>query len=308
MFEPLAIAKTRDYQKHLNRRNVIYIDCSRMPDICQSYEEYIRGILDGLKADLIEAYPRIAGRKYSMISRMFMDTEESFVFVLDEWDAVLGKEFMTQNTKAAYLDFLKGLLKDQPYVDLVYMTGVLPIAKHSSGSELNMFEEFSFMNDSEFDRYFGFDEDEVKELCRKAGTLSFDEVKYWYDGYFTSDGKSLFNPRSVNFALTRGKCLNYWTETGHMNEVADCIEHNVDEVREDIVKMVADIPVAVRLKGYSASELQLNTRDEILSAMVVYGFLSYHDGYVKIPNREIKERFQDARDRIVQSAENVTNC
>lgn len=79
-------------------------------------------------------------------------------------------------------------------------------------------------------------------------------------------------------------------------------------VREDIVKMVADIPVAVRLKGYSASELQLNTRDEILSAMVVYGFLSYHDGYVKIPNREIKERFQDARDRIVQSAENVTNC
>lgn len=79
------------------------------------------------------------------------------------------------------------------------MTGVLPIAKHSSGSELNMFEEFSFMNDSEFDRYFGFDEDEVKELCRKAGTLSFDEVKYWYDGYFTSDGKSLFNPRSVNF-------------------------------------------------------------------------------------------------------------
>lgn len=188
------------------------------------------------------------------------------------------------------------------------MTGVLPIAKHSSGSELNMFEEFSFMNDSEFDRYFGFDEDEVKELCRKAGTLSFDEVKYWYDGYFTSDGKSLFNPRSVNFALTRGKCLNYWTETGPMNEVADCIEHNVDEVREDIVKMVADIPVAVRLKGYSASELQLNTRDEILSAMVVYGFLSYHDGYVKIPNREIKERFQDARDRIVQSAENVTNC
>ncbi len=297
VFEPLAIAKTRDYQKHLNRHNVIYIDCSRMPDICQSYETYIRGILDGLKADLIEAYPKLAGKEYSMISRMFMDAEESFIFVLDEWDAVLGKEFMTQNTKAAYLDFLKGLLKDQPYVDLVYMTGVLPIAKHSSGSELNMFEEFSFMNDSEFDRYFGFDEDEVKELCRKAGTLSFDEVKYWYDGYFTSDGKSLFNPRSVNFALTRGKCLNYWTETGPMNEVADCIEHNIDEVREDIVKMVADIPVEVRLKGYSASEFQMNTRDEILSAMVVYGFLSYHDGYLIIPNHELMEKFQDVLDR-----------
>ncbi|MCB6992347.1 hypothetical protein LI177_02455 [bacterium 210820-DFI.6.37] len=60
-----------------------------------------------------------------------------------------------------------------------------------------------------------------------------------------------------------------------MNEIADCIEHNVDEVREDIVKMVAGIPVEADLDGYSAAELRLDTRDEILSAMVVYGFLSY---------------------------------
>ena len=297
LFDRLAVAGTKDYRKHLNLHNVIYIDCSRMPDICRSYEEYVRGIMDGLKEDLREAYPQLAQKSYSMISRMFLDTGDSFIFVLDEWDAVLGKGFMDQNAKAAYLDFLKGLLKDQPYADLVYMTGVLPIAKHSSGSELNMFEEFSFMNDTEFDRFFGFEENEVRELCSNTGTLSFDEVKYWYDGYFTSDGKSLFNPRSVNFALTRGKCLNYWTETGPMNEVADCIEHNTDAVREDIVKMVADIPVAVRLKGYSASELQLNTREEILSAMVVYGFLSYHDGYLRIPNHELMEKFQDVLDR-----------
>ena len=75
------------------------------------------------------------------------------------------------------------------------------------------------------------------------------------------------------------------------------IGHNIDEVREDIVKMVADIPVEVRLKGYSASEFQMNTRDEILSAMVVYGFLSYHDGYLMIPNHELMEKFQDVLDR-----------
>lgn len=51
-----------------------------------------------------------------------------------------------------------------------------------------------------------------------------------------SDGGSLFNPRAVSKALMRGVCLNYWTETGPMNEIADCIEHNVGEVREDIVK------------------------------------------------------------------------
>lgn len=105
------------------------------------------------------------------------------------------------------------------------------------------------------------------------------------------------NPRSVSNALTRGVCLNYWTQTGPMNEIADCIEHNVDEVREDIVKLVAGIPVSVRLKGYSASEQQLNTRDEILSAMVVYGFLCYYDGQLKIPNHELMEKYQEILER-----------
>ena len=54
---------------------------------------------------------------------------------------------------------------------------------------------------------------------------------------------------SVSFALRDGVCKNYWTETGPMNEIAEYIEHNVGAVREDIVKMVAGIPIRVKLKG-----------------------------------------------------------
>ncbi len=193
----------------------------------------------------------------------------------------------------AYLGFLKNLLKDQPYVELVYMTGVLPIAKYSSGSELNMFDEYSFINDNVYDSFFGFSEGEVRALCEQYPTVPYGEIRQWYDGYYTSKGESLFNPRSVSRALMRGVCLNYWTETGPINEIADCIEHNIDEVREDIVKLVAGIPVSIKLKGYSASELQLNARNEILSAMVVYGFVSYYDGEIRIPNRELMEKYQE---------------
>ena len=56
-----------------------------------------------------------------------------------------------------------------------------------------------------------------------------------------------------------------------MNEIAEYIEHNVDAVREDIVKMVAGIPIEVELEGYGAEQLRLDSRDEILSAMVVLG-------------------------------------
>ncbi len=297
LFCQLKISQNEAYSEHLNRHNVIYIDFSRMPDLCNSYRDYIENILAELRQDLTTYYPQLKGKEYPMISRMLLDTGESFIFILDEWDSAFHEKFMGDSEIRQFLKFLKGLLKDQPYVDLAYMTGVLPIAKYSSGSELNMFHEYNFMNDYVYENFFGLLEDEVKELCSVHTSIGFHELKYWYDGYQTHDGKSLFNPRSVNCALSDGVCLNYWTETGPMNEIADCIEHNIEEVREDIVKMVSGIPVEAQLHGYSASNLQLNTRDEILSAMVVYGFLSYRNGYLSIPNYELMEKYQHVLSR-----------
>jgi len=67
---------------------------------------------------------------------------------LDEWDFIF--HLITEKEKMAYLSFLRSLLKDRPYVLLVYMTGILPIAKYSSGSELNMFTEFTMAKSPAF--------------------------------------------------------------------------------------------------------------------------------------------------------------
>lgn len=292
LFENLAVSKLPEYRTHLNRHNVIFIDFSRIPDFCESYREYMESILKKLRLDLMEAYPFLKGKEYDSISEMLLDTQDRFVFILDEWDYVFCQEFVTEKEKSSYLAFLKNLLKDQPYVELAYMTGVLPVAKYSSGSELNMFREYNFMNDTVYETYFGLTGDEVKKLCETSNTVSYEELKFWYDGYCLSSGESLFNPRSVNSALSDGVCRNYWTQTGPMNEIAECIEHNVDEVREDIVKFVSGIPAEAQLSGYSAAEQQLNSRDEILSAMVVYGFLTYHENLLWIPNHELMEKFQ----------------
>lgn len=291
IFQNLLISKTDIYEKHLNQHNVIYIDFSQISELCDSFEKYINFIIKRLVSDLTQAYD-LKVTEDMAISELLLASKDSFIFILDEWDSVFYEDFMTQNNKNAYLKFLKRLLKDRPYVELVYMTGVLPIAKYSSGSELNMFQEYNFINDQVYDEYFGLNEDEVQDLCKTHSRVSYEELKLWYDGYRMSNGKSLFNPRSVNFALSDGVCLNYWTETGPMNEIADCIENNVDAVREDVVKLVAGIPVEVELSGYSAADLRIDTRDEILSAMVVYGFLCYHDGFLRIPNRELMEKYQ----------------
>ena len=315
LFKDLKIAQTVSYEEHINKHHVIYIDFSRLPDPCNSYEEYISWIKYCLQDDLKKGYgiEKVPGEP---IQNLFEKTNEKFIFIMDEWDSIFYKDFMQEKDKKAYLEFLKGLLKDQPYVELAYMTGVLPIAKYSGGSELNMFKEYNFMNDRIYEDYFGFDEEEIIELTKKYTKPSFETLKKWYDGYYKSDGSSLFNPRSVSSALIDGVCLNYWTETGPMNEIAEYIEHNVDAVREDIVKMVAGIPIEVELEGYGAEQLHLNSRDEILSAMVVFGFLSYHDGFLRIPNHELMEKFQTVLKRssmggvadIVNNSKNVLDA
>lgn len=71
-----------------------------------------------------------------------------FIFVLDEWDYIFHRDFVTEKDKKAYLEFLSNLLKGKSYVELAYMTGILPIAKYSSGSELNMFYEYAHNTES----------------------------------------------------------------------------------------------------------------------------------------------------------------
>ena len=125
----------------------------------------------------------------------------------------------------------------------------------------------------------------------RSSKITFEELKMWYDGYKTYSGLDVFNPRSVVYALSDGVCQSYWTNTGPMDEISYYIENNVEEIQNDIVQMVSGIPVNIHLEGYSAERINLNTRDEILSAMTVYGFLSYHDETLTIPNKELRMKF-----------------
>ena len=64
-------------------------------------------------------------------------------------------------------------------------------------------------------------------------------------------------------------------------------------MRDDLAFMVSGIAVPAQVREYAASSMNLTTKDEIFSAMVVYGFLSYKDGFVSIPNKELMGKFDD---------------
>jgi len=150
---------------------------------------------------------------------MLYDTKDKFIFIFDEWDYIFANNLFEENQND-FLEFLRNLLKDQNYVSLAYMTGVRPIKKYSSGSALNMFDEFTFLKDRTFDEYFGFTEEDVIEM------VSGEEI-----------------------------------------------DITIDE-------------------DFRAGQGAPRNKEEIYSAMIVLGFLSYHDGYLRIPNKELMKEFE----------------
>lgn len=57
IFDKLLIAESENYRQHLNSHDVISIDCSRMPESCSTYEDYIARIIKGIKEDLMREFP-----------------------------------------------------------------------------------------------------------------------------------------------------------------------------------------------------------------------------------------------------------
>ena len=293
LFDELEISKSPSYAQHLNKHNLFYITFNANTSEFKTYADYIEFYKTRLLRDITEAYPNFVTDDpiNEILKRIFEETNQGFIFVIDEWDYIFNNNLFAEDDRKDFLEFLRDLLKDKPYVELAYMTGVLPIAKYSAGSAINMFKEYNMLNDKKYNKYFGFSENEVKTLCQKQSKISMKELKEWYNGYKTDDGMEIYNPRSVCYALSDGICQSYWTNTGPMDEIVYFIENNVEEVRNDIVQMVSGMPVNIHLEGYSAEQINLNTRDEILSAMAVYGFLSYHDETLAIPNKELRMKF-----------------
>ncbi|MCC8028307.1 MAG: AAA family ATPase [Lachnospiraceae bacterium] len=305
VFDLLKIAGDEKYRTHLNQHHVVYINFSDAANLSENYEDFISRIERPLSKDLRRSFPDVdfwdGASPIEDLGMIHEEIGESFILVFDEWDCIFRKPYISDDNRRSFINFLAALTKDKGYVSLSYMTGVLPIAKYSSGSTINHFDEYTMVTDDKYNRYFGFTDAEVDELYHQyekivnAGerTVSREDLKLWYDGYHTPSLGKVYNPRSVVFALERNRIRSYWTSTGPYSEIATYIVNDVDEIKKDVALMTAGEEVDANINVYASTSMHLRTRNEILSAMVVYGFLDYKDGKVRIPNKELMDEFAD---------------
>ena len=298
LFRGCRIEREESFQEHLNRYDVIFLNMqqflieSRGHRVTECLEEEVLG-------ELQEEYGDVINRQEiglaAALRRIYAKTKKKFVFLIDEWDCVMRERQASEGLQKQYLDFLRNLLKDQPYVALAYMTGILPVKKYGEHSALNMFWEYSMTDQKALEEYTGFTEDEVKALCDRF-QMDFDETCSWYDGYSFARFQHIFNPRSVVEAMCNRRFSNYWVSTEVYDALKIYIDMDFDGLRADIVQMLGGGRVRVNTRSFRNDMRNLDLKDDVLTLLIHLGYLAYDSERKEafIPNKEIIEEFESA--------------
>ena len=300
LFNGLKIESDESFLKHLNKHNVIWIDMADLYTNLDDSSIFVKSLKSRIFKDLKNKYSSIITDDMLLsdaFSTINNELGERFIFLIDEWDVIFREEEHNYQLCDEYIKFLRGLFKSRSVsncIDLVYMTGILPIRRYSTQSTLNMFTEYNMIDGDTLAPFFGFTEKEVKELCSKYNR-DFSEIKEWYDGY-RLNGVELYNPKSVVDSLLKNKCGDYWTKTSSIEAVTDYMNYDNGELKDSIAMMIAGDKIPLNVSEFQNDLTKVNSRDAALTVLIHLGYLAY-DELTKscyIPNYEISLEFENA--------------
>ena len=295
IFNDLKISQTELYQKHLNKHNVIHLDIQKFLSNSEDIDKMIKLLTQRIINEIKKEYDVELFDETSLsmsFEDIFAKTGEQFVFIIDEWDCIFREYKEDKEAQEKYLDYLRLLFKEQPYVELVYMTGILPIKKYGTHSALNMFDEISMVDPGLLPEFMGLTEKEVENLCIKYD-VSFEMMKQWYDGYRLTKEISVFSPRSVVASITRKKFDNYWTNTETYEALRVYIDMNYDGLKDEVVKLLAGEDVRINTDKFQNDMTTFKSKDDVLTLLIHLGYLGYNRENQKcyIPNKEVTSAF-----------------
>lgn len=304
LFAPWKISKEIDYETHLNQYNVIYLN---MTDVMAETEQadFVPFIKRGILRELKDSYPdtiEVEGF-VATLDKTIEKIGSRFIMIIDEWDAPIreGNALVVKE----YLLFLRALFKSSSTTSklfsAVYMTGILPIKKVFTQSALSDFEEYTMLDADIFAEYVGFTEGEVRSLCDEY-SVSFSEMKRWYDGYEMPAIGSIYNPNSVMKAVQKKRFDSYWSQSSAADNLLDFIRWDVGGLRQAIIELMGGVEIEIDPAGYD-NDLTYDTRDAALTMFVHLGYLAFNQEKktVRIPNEEIRLEFQ----RTIKKSQNV---
>ncbi|MCI5621577.1 MAG: ATP-binding protein [Lachnospiraceae bacterium] len=297
LFDDTKIAESEDYRKYRNQYNVIHIDVSSFWDFYK--DNIVEKIIEYICEDIREVYKdKIDYSKMinSVLMSVYKISKIPFVIIIDEWDCVI-RNSKDNELVHRYLQFLHSLFKSEEskaFVALAYITGILPIKKIQDESALNNFDEYTMLKSKPITQYYGFTEEEVKDLCKKYA-MDFETTKAWYNGYLI-DGIHMYNPNSVSLAMKKKDFDSYWKNTSSFASINTFITMNYAGLKDDIMTMLSGGKVRVNTNSFQNDFSTVASKDDALTALIHLGYLGYDANRKSayIPNYEVATAFEAA--------------
>jgi len=306
IFENLKIAQTDNYDKYLNKLNVLRIDCNNFSGNVhkEGAESFVSKINSSVKEDFVISFPEVDFGKCDDIAdciwTAYQKTKVPFVIIIDEYDIEVRmkqKEPLHQD----YLDFLVRLFKNSTIssaIALAYITGILPVVKDKFQSKLNNFQQKSMLRPALYEEFFGFTKSEVMELCNQY-SIDYNTCEHWYDGYKLKDA-SIFNPYSIVQAVTTREFCSYWSATGSYEAISTYITLNYEGMKDDIVAMLSGQKIGVKVEKFRNSLDTIKSKDDVFTYLIHLGYLAYDfdNRQCYIPNKEVGEEWVYAMEEL----------
>ena len=296
MFSELEISEAEDFKKHLNKYDVIHLDIQWCMEPAGGPERIVSYISEKTIQELREYYPNVLKESTTSLPEALAminaETGNKFIIIIDEWDVLIRDEAANQKVQEEYINFLRGMFKGtEPtkYIQLAYLTGILPIKREKTQSALNNFDEFTMLSPSILAKYIGFTEDEVQKLAEEYHQ-NFEEVKRWYDGYLLKDYQ-VYNPRAVISLMQKGEFKSYWSETASYEAIVPLINMDYDGLKTAIIEMLSGAAVKVNTATFKNDILNIQSKDDVLTYMIHLGYLGYDQTrkMAFVPNEEIRQ-------------------
>ena len=226
------------------------------------------------------------------------------VVLIDEYDQPIIDSYIKGYYDKA-ISFFKSfyglVLKDNEYLEMGVMTGILRVAKENIFSGLNNIKVHSVLN-KRFTEYFGVLESEVEKALKDFG-LEYDleEVQKWYNGYLFGETK-VYNPWSIINFLDERRLGAYWVNTSGNGLIQLYLQKLREKIFEDFSKLLNEENIYKRINDSMTFEnLEDNFEKNIWNLFFHSGYLTLAEKYdvmkksvsIKIPNKEILEMFSE---------------
>ena len=221
------------------------------------------------------------------------------VVLIDEYDSPLVSAYINgyyEKAKDFFKTFYSSVLKDNSYLQMGVLTGIIRVIKAGIFSDLNNLSTYTILSDVYTDSY-GLTEEEVEKSLKYYGIeQEISNVKDWYDGYKFGDSE-VYNPWSILNFLRFKELRAYWVDTSGNDLIKDVLKKITKNTIEALERLFNGEGLKQNISGTSDLS-KLLSEEELWELMLFSGYLTVEekidqDNYVlRLPNKEVRTLYR----------------